>query len=664
MARKTASEPEATKSARTKSKFTAAEPGECDDVSKGGHVKIPTVGICASAGGLEAFKGFFAAMPPDSGVAFVLIPHLDPHHESLMAELVGRYTKMPVVEAADQMPIRPNHVYVLPPNAYMTLVDGKLRVTGPVERGGLQTSIDLFLRSLATDQQEKAIGIILSGTGSHGSLGLKAIKECDGMTMVQDPKTAQYPRMPESAIATGMADFVLPVEKMPAALVAYVRSAHVKHPPAELAIAEPPETLDQIMALLRSQARFDFRPYRKKMVQRRIARRMGLRQLSKLSDYLEYLTRHPEEVKLLYHDLLIGVTSFFRDPEIFQTFETDALAPLVRSKKPDEPLRVWSAGCATGEEAYSVAMAIFEQMAAEKSSCQPQIFATDVDETAIEIARQGKYPESIRADVSAERLGRFFTLTDDTYQVNKKLREVVSFARQNLIADAPFSKLDVIVCRNLLIYLEPEIQQKVIRLFHFSLKQGGIPFFGFVRDDRARDGPVRAGFEEMPDLPTQGPGSARARRDADRRHQSLHDHTETHGAPRLHAGRQFRRFDAPIVAGAIRPRFPSHQREIGSLAPIRRDGSVPDDAGGEADARSDVARSPRPARQSPVRDSQGGQRRRRRHPCQRSRGIQRRATPAARHDSPRAGAAVRRFVSHHVSGLRRKALAGSNGEPG
>lgn len=436
----------------------------------------PVAGIGASAGGLDAFKRFFGAMPADSGAAFVLIPHLDPKHESLMVELLARYTKMPVVEATDGMAALANRVHIIPPNKYMTIAGGALRLTGPVERGGLQTSIDLFLRSLAADKQEKAIGIILSGTGAHGAVGLKAIKASAGMAMVQDPSTAEYPRMPESAIATGLADYVLPVEKMPEALIKYIQHHYVNGAKTG---AEDPDHLNRVLALLRARTKFDFRCYRKRMLTRRIERRMSLRHFQQLADYCAFLREHPEEVKQLFRDLLISVTNFFRDAEAFQALETEVLSPLVRAKPQDAPLRIWSAGCATGEEAYSLGMVVLEQLAAAQKSCPVQIFATDVDEDALEVARQGIYPESIVTDVSPERLGRFFARAGDaSYQVSKPLRDIVVFARQNLITDAPFSKLDLIVCRNVLIYLEPDIQKKVLALLHFSLNEGGFLFLG------------------------------------------------------------------------------------------------------------------------------------------------------------------------------------------
>jgi two-component system CheB/CheR fusion protein len=447
--------------------------------SEPARARPPVVGIGASAGGLDAFKKFFSAMPPDSGIAFVLVPHLDPAHESLMVELLARHTTMPVVEAENGMAVEANRVYIIPPNKYMTIHGGVLRLTGPVERRASQTSIDLFLRSLADDQQERSICIILSGTGSHGALGLKAVKAAGGMAMVQDPTTAEYERMPQSAIATGLADYVLSPERMPDALVKYVRHAYVNGGVHIEAAPEAADHLTQVLALLRTRSKFDFRAYRKKMLARRIERRMGLNHFDSIPDYLVFLRGHPEEQKQLVKDLFISVTSFFRDPNAFRQLASDVIAPLVASKDADTMIRVWVPGCATGEEPYSIAMLIQEQLAPAHKSCRVQIFATDVDEDALAVARQGLYSESIAADLSPERLTRFFTKVDEhTYQVNKQLRETVTFAVQNLISDAPFTKLDLISCRNLLIYLEQDVQKKVLTLFHFALNEGGFLFLG------------------------------------------------------------------------------------------------------------------------------------------------------------------------------------------
>ena len=441
---------------------------------------VAVAGLCASAGGLDAFKRFFSAMPKDSNIAFVLLPHLDPSHESLMVELIGRHTPMPVVEAAEGMPVQGNHVFVLPPNKYMTIAKGLLHLTGPMDRRA--TSFDVFLRSLAEDQQERAICIILSGTGAHGSLGLKAVKASGGMAMVQDPASAEYEQMPRAALASNLTDFVLPPEKMAAALAQYVQHVFVKNGRSQRedeARPEVPDELHRLLALLRAKTKHDFTCYRKKMLLRRVERRMGLNQIEHLAEYVSYLRDRPEEIKLLSRDLLISVTSFFRDPEAFYALQTQVVVPLVQACEPDTPIRVWVSGSATGEEPYSVGMLFLEQLADVRKNSRLQVFATDVDEQALETGRLGIYPETISADVSPERLTRYFSKTEDQgYQVNKPLREAVVFAVQNLIADAPFSKLDLICCRNLLIYLEPAIQQKVISLLHFALNEGGYLFLG------------------------------------------------------------------------------------------------------------------------------------------------------------------------------------------
>ncbi len=452
-----------------------------EDAATGSLVRpgLSVAGIVGSAGGLDAFKKFFAAMPVDSGIAFVLVPHLDPTHQSLMVELLARQTSMPVVEATEGALVEANRVYIIPPNKNMTISGGVLRLTGPIERGSWQTSIDLFLRSLAEDRQEKAICIILSGTGSHGTLGLKAVKAAGGLAMVQEPSTAAYPLMPESAAATGLADYILPVERMPESLVNYVRRDDLNRGKIVAAVDGPQNHLNEIISLLRLRTKLDFRSYRKTMLARRLERRMGLGQFENLEGYLEHLRRDPEELDKLSRDLLISVTRFFRDSEAFGILETEVLATLVRVKGADSPIRAWVPGCATGEEPYSIAMLILEQMGAADSLHRVQIFATDVDAQAIAVARRGVYPEGVTADVSPERLARFFTRVEESaWQIKKDVRETVTFAIQNLITDAPFSKMDLISCRNVLIYLEPELQRKILAVLHFALNDGGCLILG------------------------------------------------------------------------------------------------------------------------------------------------------------------------------------------
>jgi len=437
------------------------------------------VGIGASAGGLEAFKHFFAAMPPDSGMAFVLIQHLDPTHQSLTAELLGKHTAMPVVEVEDEMRVEQNRVYVIPPNAYLTISGETLHLSEPAERRGLRVPVDFFFRSLADDQQERAIGIILSGSGTDGSLGVREIKAAGGMVMVQSLETTAFDGMPRSAISTGMVDYVATVENMPQVLEGYVRHGYVNGAAAPLPVAEKvPDDLHAIIGILRAHIKYDFSCYKKGTLTRRAQRRMGLSHTEKMSEYVEILRRDKEEVKALYKDLLISVTNFFREPEAWEALTREALAALVREHDDETPIRVWTPGCATGEEPYSLAMLLCEEMHRADKTSALQIFASDIDLDALAFARAGIYPENIAADVSPERLRRFFVKGEHTYRINKNIREAVVFAEQNIVSDPPFSKLDLISCRNLLIYLESEVQEKILSQFHFALREGGYVFLG------------------------------------------------------------------------------------------------------------------------------------------------------------------------------------------
>lgn len=456
-----------------------------EDTSAGGKAdnsfRPVIVGIGASAGGLDAFKSFLTAMPADSGLAFVLVQHLDPNHESLMVDLLARHTRMQVLQVEDHMKVQRDHVYMIPPNKSLTVKDGILHLSKPVERRGMRMPIDYFFRSLAEDQQEKAICIIFSGTGTDGTLGLKAVKEYGGMAMVQEPNTAGYDGMPRSAIATDMVDYILPVEQMPEDLIRYVSHSYLNDAgKEEPKVATEPDQLNRILAVLRTRANYDFRAYKKNTLIRRIKRRMGLNNIEDMGDYLHFMRDKPEELKLLAKDMLITVTSFFRDPEVMQTLKEKVLPKLVEKVETDnvEPLRIWIPACATGEEAYSIAIMLMEIFDERHVLPRIQVFATDVDSDALEYARTGIYPESIAADVSQERLNKFFNKDGPAYQVNKSLRESVVFAMQNIITDPPFSKLDLISCRNLLIYIEPSIQKKIIPLFHFALRPSGFLLLG------------------------------------------------------------------------------------------------------------------------------------------------------------------------------------------
>jgi two-component system, chemotaxis family, CheB/CheR fusion protein len=434
------------------------------------------VGMGGSAGGLEAFEQFFSKMPSDTGTAFVVVPHLDPTHASLMTELLKRVTRMEVTEAKEGTRVKPDCVYVIPPNKEMTIFHGVLSLDLPKVAHGLRMPIDTFLRSLADDQGELAVGIILSGTGMDGTLGLRAIHGSGGMVMVQDPKTAKYAGMPGSAVQTGLADYVLPAEKMPESLTAYVRKfAKEGKPP----ITETKGVaLQKILAVVRSRTHHDFTLYKKTTITRRIRKRMNLHAIDDIDTYVRLLQEHSEEVHALFKDLLIGVTQFFRDPEAFEILKRKILSKYIEGKPESYTLRVWVPGCGSGEEAYSIAMVLAECIEESKRDVKIQIFGTDIDEDAIGKARGGLYSGNIAADVSPQRLKRFFAKEDGMYRLKKEIRELVVFAIQDIVIDPPFTKLDLLSCRNLLIYMETELQNRLFPLFHYSLKPEGTLFLG------------------------------------------------------------------------------------------------------------------------------------------------------------------------------------------
>lgn len=437
------------------------------------------VGIGASAGGLEAFEQFFRSAPPDSGLAFVLVPHLDPGHASILTEILQRATSMPVVEAYDQMVVEPNNVVVIPPNRDMAIFHGILQLSVPELPRGQRMPIDAFLRSLAEDQGDRSVGIILSGTGTDGTLGLRAILGAGGVTLVQSPATAKYDGMPASAVQAGYATQVLPVEQMPAALLANRQSqtGDVAARPAEPPVpAAAPGALNRLLMQLRTATGHDFSLYKKSTIGRRIERRMAQHDLGDMEVYARYLKEHPAEAQVLFKELLINVTSFFRDPDAFVALKEEILPKLLADKPADYVIRVWVAGGATGEEAYSIAMLLREFMDETHQEFKVQLYSTDLSDDAIGLARAGLYPPNIAADVSPERLRRFFIKEDAGYRVKKEIREMVVFAVQNVIKDPPFTKLDLLSCRNLMIYLEPELQARLIPAFHYALKPGGVLF--------------------------------------------------------------------------------------------------------------------------------------------------------------------------------------------
>ena len=443
------------------------------------QLDFPVVALGASAGGLEAFRKFFDALPAGTGMAFVLIQHLDPKHESLMVDLLTSHTAMKVQQVIDGVRVEREHVYLIPPGTSLAIEDGCLRLSKPVERHGARMPFDFFLRSMAKDCGTRAICVVLSGTGTDGSLGLKAVKENGGLVVVQNPEEAAFDGMPRSAIMSGGADLVLALARIPAALLRYGRQSYVTAGSGhERSADDVQDEFADIIALLAAKTSHDFLLYKQGTLRRRIERRMALAGIESSGKYLQLVSADAAERELLARDLLINVTHFFRDPAAFDLLAETVIPELVRQQQSDRPLRIWVPGCSTGEEAYSLSMLFLEQIAAAKRNIKLQVFASDIDAECVAFARIGVYPESIEADVSPARLARFFTKDDHSYRVVSELREAVVFTGQSLLTDAPFSRLDLISCRNLLIYLNPEAQHKVLSLFHFALREGGLLFLG------------------------------------------------------------------------------------------------------------------------------------------------------------------------------------------
>ena len=447
---------------------------------------FPIVGIGASAGGLEAFTQLLKALPERPGMALVLIQHLDPRHESMTAEILSRSTSMPVLEVRNGMCVESNHVYVIPPNYAMSISRGILKLVPRLETRGPYMTIDYFFQSLAGDQTNKAIGIVLSGTASDGTEGVRAIKAAGGLTFAQDPDTAKFDGMPRSAILSGSIDFILTPQAIAneltrVAMHPYVAleekrdrdSKEVEKKPAQFG-----DALSQLYNLLRRQTRVDFAEYKQSTLHRRIARRMVVQKKETLEDYVEYLQVHPEEVDALYADILIHVTGFFRDPESFKSLKTHALPKLMKERPAGAPFRIWVPGCSTGEEVYSLAMTVLEYLGDDVSRIQLQIFATDISEQALQMARLAVYPESITRDVSDARLKRFFVRTEGGYKINKQVRELCLFSRHDVGGDPPFAKLDLISCRNLLIYFSASLQKRLMPIFHYALNPYGLLWLG------------------------------------------------------------------------------------------------------------------------------------------------------------------------------------------
>jgi two-component system CheB/CheR fusion protein len=441
---------------------------------------VPVVGIGASAGGLEAFRLLLANLPADTGVAVVLIQHLDPTHGSGLKEILGRSTKIPISEASDGVTVKPNHIYVIPPNTELTIVDRVLKLSPRSNPPGPHMLIDYFLRSLAQDCRSRAIGVILSGSGSDGSLGLQAVKEAGGITFAQEEATAGFPSMPRMAQEAGCVDFVLPPAEIATELARIAKHPHfeVSQPRgAECSAKEENAGIARILTLVHETTGIDFSLYRETTVQRRVMRRLALRNIRSLEEYLRLLKMEPSERSSLQRDLLISVTSFFRDPGSFEILTKLVFPSIVQNRPADKMIRIWVAGCATGEEAYSIAISLHEYLAETGRALPVQIFASDISEGAIEKARSGKYMENIVADVSFERLKRYFTEIEGGYQISKALRKLCVFSRHNLIDDPPFANLDLISCRNVLIYLGA-VRKSILPRFHYALKQNGFLMLG------------------------------------------------------------------------------------------------------------------------------------------------------------------------------------------
>jgi two-component system CheB/CheR fusion protein len=447
----------------------------------GKETSFPVLGLGASAGGLEAFLQFFDAMPSETGMAFLVVVHLDPDHVSILPALIQKHTEMTVEAAKDQAELRPNRVYVAPPNKDLALMKGKILLLDPESPRGRRLPIDFFFRQLAQDQGETAAGIIFSGTGSDGSVGLRDIKGAGGLAVVQEPSSAKYDGMPASALATGMVDLVLPPNEMPDKLIYYF-SHRRKLGTGDEASAKKnglnEEPVAKILVLLRDRVGHDFSSYKQSTIIRRIERRMSIQQIPQSDKYLRFVRANPEELDALFRDFLIGVTSFFRDPEAFEYIKGQVVPKLLDHLKPQQSLRVWVPGCSTGEEVYSLVIILKECLAEAGKDLVLQVFGTDIDEVAVDKAREGLFPASIAAEVSPQRLQRFFNEEQGAYRVKKELRDPVVFSVQDVTKDPPFSKLDLLCCRNLLIYLNAAAQKKLIPLFHYTLKPTGVLFLG------------------------------------------------------------------------------------------------------------------------------------------------------------------------------------------
>lgn len=451
------------------------------NIEQQNKVSFPIIGMGGSAGSFNAFEKFFLHMPIKSGMAFVIIMHLDKSKVNVVS-ILQPVTSMVITEAKDGTKVEPDHIYIIPPDKDMGIHNGQLLLMEATRYKGAHMSIDYFFQSLAEDQWHNAVAIIFSGMGADGETGVRMVKEKLGMAMVQDPATADYKSMPEASIKTNMVDYILPPEDMPVKLIQYLNHPAIResHQESDFTLNQNNNTqLQKILMLLRSHTGHDFTLYKKSTIIRRIERRIAFHQLNDYNDYINFLRENPNEILLLFNELLIGVTKFFRDHDAFDALKS-RLYPLLNTKKEEDPIRIWVAGCSTGEEAYSIAIILIEYLDTLKMAKTPklQIFATDLDPQAIDHARSASYFSNISSEVSPERLDRFFIKVNEGYVVKKEVREMIVFAQHNLIKDAPFTRLDLLCCRNVLIYLTSELQKKIIPVFHYSLNQSGILFLG------------------------------------------------------------------------------------------------------------------------------------------------------------------------------------------
>ncbi|HYK26008.1 MAG TPA: CheR family methyltransferase, partial [Steroidobacteraceae bacterium] len=442
-----------------------------DDSTRRRDGAFPIAGIGASAGGIDAFKALLGALPNDAGMAYVFVLHLAPTHVSMLAHILARETKMPVEEVHDEPEVKPDRVYVIPPGRAMIIRDRRLHLIPETEMP--RHPVDTFLSSLAQDRGHLAIGVVLSGTATDGTLGMTAIKAVGGITFAQDA-SAQYDGMPRSAIGAGCVDFILPPREIAAELARLARHPYVVQPDA---IGER-EHLDEVLDLVRQHCGVDFTQYKSNTLHRRIRRRLALHKLGTFKQYAAFLKLHKEELEALYQDILISVTNFFRNPEAFEALKTHVFPRLFKNRVRQDPVRVWVLGCSTGEEAYSLAIVLTEYIAETRQTGPVALYATDLNNAAIERARVGLYPKSIAEDVPAERLRRFFVDVDGGYRVTKSIRDMCIFARQNVLTDPPFSRMDLVSCRNVMIYMESALQRKLLLTLHYALKPQGFLFLG------------------------------------------------------------------------------------------------------------------------------------------------------------------------------------------